>query len=189
MTRLSRTVRIEAPRHRVWRVLIDIGRVAAWNPRVSAADCGPGPVGIGTVRRCELLSGGSIEEQVSRLEPEAELWFAMDRHGAVRSAEMGFLIADPDPNIDPGESDIDPDPDPGESDAIRDASTTPATTVTAVADYHLALGPIGPVIDHVTVRRLMTTMLDSSLRGLKQHIESKSKSETESETESEVPVT
>ena len=42
--------------------------------------------------------------------------------------------------------------------------------VEAVADYHLALGPVGPVIDKLTTKRLMIRMLERSLEGLEEYL-------------------
>jgi hypothetical protein len=50
-------------------------------------------------------------------------------------------------------------------------STRDGTRVTATADYHLAFGPIGPVIDRIAVKRQMARMLEQSLAGLKEHME------------------
>ena len=51
---------------------------------------------------------------------------------------------------------------------------TCGTTVTAIADYHVAFGPLGAVVDRLTMKRLMGRMLDRSLAGLKDHIETTS---------------
>lgn len=149
MTRASSEVLIGADRQRVWALVSDIGNVAVWNPNVESSGCEPGTVGVGTIRVCELARSGRIEEQVSEWIEGQELWFAISRHGAVRSAEIGLMLRDA---------------------AAADAGQ-PTTIVEAVADYHIAIGPIGPVIDHLTARRLMTEMLNETLAGLKSHLE------------------
>jgi hypothetical protein len=98
---------------------------------------------VGATRTCELTPRGRIDEVVSRWEPGKELWFAIGSHGGVRSADMGIVLT----------------------------PSTSGTTVAAITDYHLAFGPLGPVVDRLTMRRAMTRMMDTSLRGLKEHIE------------------
>lgn len=148
MSHLERSVVIVAPAEEVWAVIADIGQVARWNPNVVSASCGPEARGIGATRTCRLAPAGHVDEVVSHWVDGEELWFAVGRHGAIRSADMGLLLS--------------PEPVAG-----RPSSTT----VTAVADYHLAFGPLGPVIDNLTVKRLMGRMFDSALAGLKAHIE------------------
>ena len=102
-------------------------------------------MGVGAVRTCDLAPRGRLTETVSRWVDGQELWFAIGTHGAIRSADMGFLIG------------LAPD----------------GSTVEAIADYHLALGPVGPVIDALTTKRLMSRMLERSLEGLKTHVETR----------------
>jgi hypothetical protein len=49
--------------------------------------------------------------------------------------------------------------------------TPHGTRVTAEADYHVAFGPLGPVIDRIAVKRQMARMLDDALAGLKDNME------------------
>ncbi len=143
MSFVSRQIHVAAPRHRVWAAVAALDEVAAWNPNVATATCGPVSSGVGAMRRCELTPSGTIDEVVAVWDEPNELRFTIGRHGAIRRAQMGFeLIAE-------------------------DAGTT----VIATSEYQLAFGPLGPVIDQLTVRRQMTTMLDRGLTGLKQHVE------------------
>ncbi len=125
-------------------MISDLEAVADWNPGVVEAVCGEPATGPGAQRTCRLSPVGTLHEVVSEWEPERALWFAVGRHGAIRSADLGLELT------------------------ARDADRT---TVRAVADYHLAFGPLGPVIDHLTVRRSFGRMLDQSLAGLKAHVE------------------
>lgn len=147
MTRIERSIDIEADTASVWSVVADLDAVAAWNPNVTSATCGAMSRGVGATRTCELSPGGWIEEVVSDWVDGERLWFAIGNHGGIRSADMGVIL--------------------------RTAST--GTTVTAVADYHLAFGPLGPVIDQLKVKRQMVRMLDASLAGLKEHVEAKTR--------------
>lgn len=145
MTRIEQSIEIDASPSRIWRVVSDLASVADWNPNVRSATCGRQPVGVGAERTCDLDPGGRVAETVSTWVHEQEMWFAIGPHGAIRSADMGFVIA----------------------------STDDGATVTAVADYHLALGPVGPVIDALTTKRLMSRMLERSLEGLKAYAETR----------------
>lgn len=144
MTRISRSVEIEAGQPAVWSQLADLESVATWNPNVSAAGCGPVSRGVGATRTCELVPTGRLEETASEWVEGEAIWFAVGSHGGIRSADMGTVLS----------------------------SDGSATTVTATVDYHLAFGPLGPVIDRLTTRRLMARMMDAALAGLKEHIES-----------------
>ncbi len=143
MSQLERDITIEAPRAAVWSVIADLETVDTWNPGVSSAECGPVTTGVGATRICRLGAGGKIHEVVSEWIEGEELWIAIGDHGGIRSADMGLVLT----------------------------GGPTQTIVTAVADYHLAFGPLGPVIDRLTVKRLMHRMLGTALAGLKQHIE------------------
>ena len=143
MSRVERTIEISADTDLVWSAVSDLSAVTDWNPNVAAATCSGPAGGVGTTRTCELTPGGRIDEVVARWEPGRELWFAIGSHGGVRSADMGIVLT----------------------------PTATGTTVTAVTDYHLAFGPLGPVVDRLTMRKAMTRMMDASLQGLKEHIE------------------
>ena len=151
MTIAERQAFIKADRTTVWNVIADLGAVAGWNPGVESAECEPIPYGIGVTRSCQLRAGGIIKEIVTEWVPEQEIWLAVGNHGAIRSADLGLVLAD---TIDP-------------------STNTEATSVRAIADWHLNYGPIGPVVDRLTVRRLMGRMLDTTVDGLKSHIEAR----------------
>ena len=141
---VSRGTVIRTSRSRVWEQLADLGAVAEWHPGVESAELGSVAEGVGASRVCELGDDGRLDEVVSVWEPGRQLWFAVEGRGAIRSAEFGFVLTD-------------------------DAD---GTKVEAIADYHLALGPLGPVVDHLTIRRHMTRMMTQTLDGLKVHLES-----------------
>ena len=148
MSRVERSVEIEADRHEVWSTVADLEAISAWNPNVKAASCGPVSSGVGATRVCELPFG-RVDEIVSEWAEGEHLWFAIGSHGAIRSADMGLVLA------------------PSEA----------GTTVAAIADYHVAFGPLGAVINRITMKRLMARMLDNSLNGLKRHIEERTRTE------------
>ena len=143
MAQIERTIEISADRDAVWATVADLENVADWNPNISSATCGEGLAGLGATRTCHLSQGGHIDEVVSEWDDGHRLAFAIGSHGGIRSADMAMALA----------------------------SAGEATRVTAVADYHLAFGPLGPVIDRIVVKRQMARMLDAALVGLKEHVE------------------
>lgn len=145
MAHIKRSIEIQSDRLSVWTAIAALGDVASWNPNIRAIDFDAGAeVGVGTARTCYLAQGGHIDEIVSDWEPGTRLQFAIGSHGGIRSADMAMELMDT----------------PGGT-----------TTVTAVADYHVAFGPLGPVIDRIAVKRQMARMLDAALDGLKEHVE------------------
>ena len=143
MSRIARTIEISADRTTVWATIANLESVSKWNPNVETATCVTGAPGVGTYRRCRLSDGGTIDEVVSEWEEGTRLRLAIGSHGGVRSADMGFDLV----------------------------TGRGGTRVTALADYHLAFGPLGPVIDRLAVKHQMTRMLDAALAGLKDTIE------------------
>ncbi len=144
MARIESSIEISADRDAVWAAVADLDNVAVWNPDVASSTCeSEETVGLGATRTCHLSGGGLIEEVVSGWDDGRRLQFAIGSHGGIRSADMG----------------------------LDRVATGDGTRVTATADYHLAFGPIGPVIDRIAVKRQMARMLERSLAGLKNHIE------------------
>ncbi len=145
MTLIERSIEIDASPSVVWSVLSELETVADWNPNVRSATCGPMRSGVGATRSCDLTPRGTIAEVVSKWTEGREVWFAIGAHGGIRSADMGLVIH----------------------------PSQVGTLVDAIADYHLAFGPVGPVIDKLTTKRLMSRMLDRSLEGLKTYVEAR----------------
>ncbi len=143
MAHIERTIEILRPRSTVWRAVADLGAVVEWNPNISEASCGLAPWGVGATRTCHMVNGGHIDEVVSNWVEGRSIQFAIGSHGGIRSADMGMTLSD----------------------------TEHGTRVTASVDYHLAFGPLGPVIDRLAVKRQMVQMLDEGLSGLKGHLE------------------
>ena len=144
MAHIKRTIEITADRQAVWSVLADLEDVARWNPNICAVELRDGQEpGMGTGRTCHLTNGGHIDETIAVWEPGQRLQFAIGSHGGIRSADMAMQLTE----------------------------TAAGTQVEAIADYHVAFGPLGPVIDRLAVKRQMARMLDAGLAGLKEHVE------------------
>jgi len=147
---IKRTIEITADRQAVWSVLADLGDVTHWNPNICAVELQEGQEpGVGTLRTCHLTSGGHIDETIAIWEPGQRLQFAIGSHGGIRSADMAMQLT----------------------------ATAAGTQVEAIADYHVAFGPLGPVIDRLAVKRQMARMLDAGLAGLKEHVENQHQQE------------
>ncbi|MGI9658144.1 MAG: SRPBCC family protein [Gaiellaceae bacterium] len=142
MSRIERSIEIAASQDAVWSTIARLDAVATWNPNVKTAACGQVASGTGATRTCQLALG-HVDEVVSEWVDGEQLWFAIGSHGAIRSADMGLVLR----------------------------PSGAGTTVTAIADYHVALGPLGAVINQISMKRLMARMLDTSLAGLKRHLE------------------
>jgi len=148
MAHLNRTIEIAADRHTVWAAIAALEDVARWNPNISRVEFRDGDEpAVGSLRTCHLANGGHIDETISIWEPGQRLQFAIGSHGGIRSADMAMQLTD----------------------------TAGGTAVEAIADYHVAFGPLGPVIDRLAVKRQMTRMLDAGLAGLKEHLETETK--------------
>ena len=143
MAQIETTIEISADSGAVWSAIADLEGVADWNPNVAAASCSSDSTGLGATRTCHLAQGGRIDEVVCEWDDGRRLQFAIGSHGGIRSADMGIDIM----------------------------PTAGGTQVTATADYHLAFGPLGPVIDRLAVKRQITRMLATALAGLKEHVE------------------
>ena len=147
MARIEQSIEIDAPSREVWAVVSRLDDAQTWNPNIAATVCSSGPFGVGSTRRCVLSPAGSIDEMVSAWEHGRRIEFSIGSHGGIRSADSGF-------ELHPGGG---------------------RTRVVAYADYHLAFGPLGPVIDTLTVRRQMKRMLGEALDGLRRHVEAGAK--------------
>lgn len=66
MAQVNATIRIDAPREKVWDAVSDIGLVHQFHPGVEAS-CSTTEVhgGIGAGRRCDLYGGGKVDEVVA----------------------------------------------------------------------------------------------------------------------------
>lgn len=153
MAHIEQTIEIQAGRQHVWNVVSRLRAVSEWNPNIESATCEqlPGGPGVGATRTCYMSRGGHIDEVVSEWDEGRRIQFAIGNHGGIRSADMGLVLAD----------------------------TADGTSVTAIADYHIAYGPLGPVIDRLAVKRQMARMLTDALTGLKEHVQNQKTEETQ----------
>ena len=66
MTKLTREVRINAPKEKVWNALADFGDIYKFSPTVPSSHSTSGaPGGLGATRHCDFSNGSSsVEERI-----------------------------------------------------------------------------------------------------------------------------
>ncbi len=150
MARFTTTIKINAPKEKVWEVLADLGSIYKWNPGVSQSySTSPETGGEGATRHCDLQNakGGSI----GYLEERAFDWRDGD----------GFII-------DVYESNL-----PLKRNHVRFdlESNGDVTIVTITPDYALKFGPLGVLADLLIGRHQLKKGMAAMAAGLKYHIE------------------
>ena len=141
MSLLSRASILAAEPAEVWSTIADLQGFGDWYPEPVEVTVGSVAEGVGATRRRDHGAGGCVDESVSVWDPGKELWFAIEGQGAIRSAEIGYLL--------------------------RDGDEAGTTRLELIADYHLAMGPVGPVVDSEAMRGHIGSMLDTTLNGLR----------------------
>lgn len=149
MPRFERTVRIDAPRDRVWSLLADFGGIERFHPGLRASrSTSARNEGIGASRHCELRPAGSVEER-------AVGW------DEGRSLRVEIYAGRGTPPLDFRRSRI--------RFELRDDGA--GTAVDAVLDYRLRYGPLGALLDRAVVRARLARSLELVLGGLKTYAE------------------
>ena len=141
MSLLSRAVMLPADRAEVWDLVSDLSSFGKWYPATVEVCVGAVREGVGATRRRDHGAAGCVDESVSVWEPQGQLWFAVEGRGAIRSADIGYVL----------------------SDGPREGTTR----LELIADYHLTMGPVGPVVDSETMQEHVISMLETTLRGLR----------------------
>jgi uncharacterized protein YndB with AHSA1/START domain len=138
---------IDAPRHAVWAALADIGTIATWNPGLTRSHRTNDIDGLGGTRHCDISTKHSLTEQVVTFEPLTAITFRItDSTLPFKTADIAFTLTE---------------------------SQQPARTeVTVSPTYTLSYGPIGQILDTLTVRRAYQAGMRKLLDGLNCHVES-----------------
>ena len=143
-TFIERTT-IDAPRHVVWAALADIGTIATWNPGLTRSHRTNDIDGLGGTRHCEISTKHSLTEQVVKFEPPTAITFRItDSTLPFKTADIEFTLTD--------------------------SQQSASTEVTVSPTYTLKYGPIGQILDTLTVRRNYQAGMRQLLDGLKRHI-------------------
>ena len=145
MSQASATIRINAPRSKVWEALSDIGAVHRFHPTVeNSYSTSENHGGIGAARRCEFYGGGHVDEVVTDwAEGEMSAFSVAGGFGPAKSIS-GFTL-------------------------LRSEGSD--TVAKIQLDYELKLGLLGKVLDVAVARRQFRKLIGRVLEGLKYHVE------------------
>ena len=160
MTRVSHSIRIEAPTEDVWATLADLGAIQDYNPGVSRSYyTSEQREGVGASRHCDLIPFGEVEERIVEWrDGEAYTLEIYDgRKVPPFKKALGFISVEED----------------GSGSIARFA-----------LEYELKYGLLGRLLDLVMVRRQFSKVPKAVLRGLKRHVEGDERS---SRNQREVP--
>ncbi len=121
MGSFTTSVRIDAPRDRVWEVLSDLGSIYKWNPGITHSfSTSDAAMGEDAMRQCDLPGGGFLRER-------AHNW----------SEGEGFTIEIYESSLPMKESSVD----------FRAKAAGEATVIDLKVDYKLKYGPLGALLD------------------------------------------
>ncbi|MCL1592734.1 MAG: SRPBCC family protein [Actinomycetia bacterium] len=135
---------ITAPRYVVWDALADIRTVVEWNPGIDDVECLSDQVsGIGARRRCFTHPTGWMTESVVEWSVGSVVAFSVEDAPPLKNGLARIVLND----------------------------ITSGTSVDAVFDYEVKLGPLGPVIDRLIVHRQLTAAFERGLNGLRDYTE------------------
>ena len=147
MTHIEKSVRIEAPKTRVWEILADFGGVSKFHPGLRGShSTSAANQGVGATRHCDLAPMGSVEERIVEWREGSEYWVEIyqgEKLPPLRSAVARLKV--------------------------REEGSE--TVVGMVFDYQLKLGPVGAVMNQLMVRREFEKAVSDILNGLKVYTE------------------
>ena len=145
MGSFTTSVRIEAPKERVWEVLSDLGSIYKWNPGITHSyTTSDAATGENAMRQCDLPDGGFLRERAFN-------W----------NEGEGFTINVYETSLPMKESFVD----------FRATPEGDATVVKLKMDYKLKFGPVGALLDAVFVGRQARKGMTDLLTGLKEYVE------------------
>ncbi len=146
MTQISKQIRIDAPKDKVWEILADFGGVSNWAPTVvSAYSTTEANGGVGAERHCEVKRFGSIEERI----PEWD-------EGRSYSYDVVDGVPAPMKYI---------------RNTVSVCLDGDGTLVRFALEFEMKFGPVGALLERLAIRPLMRKTLTESLAGLKHHVE------------------
>lgn len=145
MGSFATSVRIEAPKDRVWEVLSDLGSIYKWNPGIAHSFTTSDEArGENATRQCDLPNGGFLRERAFN-------W----------SEGEGFTIEIYETSLPLKESFVD----------FRATPEGDGTVVKLKMDYKLKFGPIGALMDAAFAGRQARNGMADLLAGLKDYVE------------------
>jgi len=147
MTQITSSIRINAPKDRVWAVLADLGGIQRYNPMVKKSFYNTSEKhGVGAGRVCELLPMGQLEETAVK-------W----SEGQSYTLEVRPLKGMPPMKDVQATLSVSEDGD--------------ATVVDLDMSYSLKFGPLGALMDALMVRPQFSKAAPNIIKGLKHFVE------------------
>ena len=146
MKQVSRQIKINARKEKVWEVLADFGGVSNWAPTVvSAYSTTEANGGVGAGRHCEVKSLGSIEERIAEWdEGRSYSYDIVDGVPAPMKYARNTVSVRPDGD---------------------------GTLVIFALEFEMKFGPVGALLERLAIRPLLRKTLTGTLAGLKHHVE------------------
>ncbi len=145
MTVLENSIRIDAPKERVWAILAALDALDQYDPGVARSEIiSSEKNGIGAERRCDLRPGGWFKERVREWRPTEALSFELyDCTLPVRHLRHSYTLTE-------------------------EGATT---VVHQRMEYELKLGLLGKLMDRLVVRRKWDAGIKGFFAGLKRRAE------------------
>ena len=146
MSKLTKQIRINAPKETVWAKLADLPAVQDYSIGVAKAYwTSETKEGVGAGRHCDLQNpSGFVEERVTEWQQDRVMTIEIYESNAPLKSAFAHFTLTPD---------------------------SEGTIVNLRFDYEMKFGPIGALMDLLFVRRLFRKANDTLLAGLKHHIE------------------
>ena len=149
MTSFSTSIKVNAPREKVWEVLSDLGSIYKWNPGVAHSHSTSDALdGEGATRHCDLQNG---KMKIGYLEERAFDWHDGE----------GYTIDIYASNMPLSDSTVEFEID---SDGAE-------TIVTVTPRYRVKYGPLGWLMNGLIGKRMYQNGMNELLSGLKYHVE------------------
>jgi carbon monoxide dehydrogenase subunit G len=149
MAKVTREIRIDAPKEKVWNALADFGGISVFNPTVpNSYSTSEQNSGVGASRHCDLaLSGASIEERVVEWIDGEQMTIEIyegKKTPPFKTAYATIAVHEDTPDV---------------------------TVVRGTFDYTLKMGPIGALMDTVMVKPQFGKAFGGLFAGLKHYVE------------------
>ena len=145
MTTIRHELQANCPPEHVWALLSDLEAVQRYNPAVRAAKVrGERRSGVGAERACELVPKGRVIERVTHWE---------------EGRAVGLEVAEGDWPVHYMRW------------ITRVEPSGTATRITQDFEYKVKFGPVGWLLDHLFMKRKLTSFLDEVFASLVKHAE------------------
>ena len=145
MTVLENSIRINAPREKVWSVLASLDALDQYDPGIRKSKIvSSQKEGLGAARQCDLTPGGWFKERVAEWRPHEGLAFELfECTLPVRRLKHSYTLT-PDGS---------------------------GTVVRQRMEYELKFGAVGKLMDAIMVRKKWDAGIKGFFAGLKHYVE------------------